>query len=626
MTASNAAGAATFGVVITVTAAPAVPPSGLSYPSPQTYTAGVPIAPLSPTVSGTVTSYSVAPALPAGLVLNTVSGQIAGTPSSVTVQATYTVTASNAAGDTSFALSIRVEAAALYTIGGTVTGLTGSGIVLTNNGADDLSLASDGAFAFPSALPGGASYVVEVAVQPSSGRLCTVTNAVGTVGNGHVDDIAVECAEPGWGTARKLAPEVGFAGSAEITMFPEGSGIVNWWTYTSNTQRRGPIFVQRYAVAGGWGAPEQIADGTRNSTYRLAASRDGRLIIANWMLDTDVFVRVYAEGSGWGQAQLLVPSGRIVSTPRIVIADSDHAVAVWYDVTSTAGDVYARSYAPGSGWGTAEVISSASGHIGGFDVTVDAAGTVMVVFSQLPDGGDTSVYVASMPAGGDWGAPVLLESSALNILSPRIASGPAGSAIAVWHQIELESPTEGSMSTYASRHSSGTGWQAPELVSGAGSFTSDPRIVMDSSGNAIVVWLESPFIGGGGISVHARRYVSGAGWASAQRIDAPGVLNEAIGDNISRPEAAIGGNGAAFVVWMLVRQDFGGARVSQIWANNYTPTVGWSVAEEISAGATTWAEAPQVAVDALGRATGVWHQWPSFHSTDGAEVWSNRFD
>lgn len=90
---------------------PTPAPTALSYPSPQTFTAGTAILPVNPTVTGAVTSYSVAPALPAGLALNTSSGQISGTPSAAAAAAAYTITAQNSGGSTSFALSITVNAA-----------------------------------------------------------------------------------------------------------------------------------------------------------------------------------------------------------------------------------------------------------------------------------------------------------------------------------------------------------------------------------------------------------------------------------------------------------------------------------------------------------------------------------
>jgi hypothetical protein len=92
----------------TTTAAPA----NLAYPQAAiTATAGQPISADTPTVNGTVTTYSVAPALPAGLSLNTTTGAITGTPTAVASQGSYVITASNPSGTTTATVQITVNAA-----------------------------------------------------------------------------------------------------------------------------------------------------------------------------------------------------------------------------------------------------------------------------------------------------------------------------------------------------------------------------------------------------------------------------------------------------------------------------------------------------------------------------------
>src|SRR5580698_9189291 len=54
-----------------------------------------------------------------------------------------------------------------YTVSGTVTGLTGTGLVLEVNGSQNLAIGTNGTFSFPGALPSGSSYVVTVQSQPS---------------------------------------------------------------------------------------------------------------------------------------------------------------------------------------------------------------------------------------------------------------------------------------------------------------------------------------------------------------------------------------------------------------------------------------------------------------------------
>jgi Putative Ig domain len=75
----------------------AIAPSALQY-ALVAGEVGVPYGPFLPTVSGTVTGYSVSPALPAGLALDRTSGAISGTPLAASPETTYTLTASNAAG------------------------------------------------------------------------------------------------------------------------------------------------------------------------------------------------------------------------------------------------------------------------------------------------------------------------------------------------------------------------------------------------------------------------------------------------------------------------------------------------------------------------------------------------
>ncbi|WP_298224115.1 T9SS type A sorting domain-containing protein, partial [Flavobacterium sp.] len=64
---------------------------------------------LIPNVSGgTVTSYSVSPALPLGLNFDTTTGEIFGTPTAIS-NGIYTVTAMNSGGSTSFDVEITVD-------------------------------------------------------------------------------------------------------------------------------------------------------------------------------------------------------------------------------------------------------------------------------------------------------------------------------------------------------------------------------------------------------------------------------------------------------------------------------------------------------------------------------------
>ena len=151
------------------------------------------------TGSGTIT-YSVSPALPTGLSLNTTTGAITGTPT-VTVSSTYTVTASNGCSSTTAALSITVitkmasltyiSSSATYCVGTTITSNTVSAVTGTGTISYTVSSlpaglnlnSSTGAITgTPTTVTGSASYTV-TASNGCSTTTASLTIVVSTAAN-----------------------------------------------------------------------------------------------------------------------------------------------------------------------------------------------------------------------------------------------------------------------------------------------------------------------------------------------------------------------------------------------------------------------------------------------------------
>src|SRR5258707_11580842 len=80
-----------------------------------------------------------------------------------------------------------------YAIGGTVSGLSGSGLVLQNNAGDNLSVSANGAFTFATPMASGGAYKVAVLTQPSNPtQTCTVTSGNGNA-TAKVTGVQVAC-------------------------------------------------------------------------------------------------------------------------------------------------------------------------------------------------------------------------------------------------------------------------------------------------------------------------------------------------------------------------------------------------------------------------------------------------
>ncbi len=86
------------------------------------------------------------------------------------------------------------ESVETFTVGGNVSGLAGTGLILQNNAGDDLPIAANGSFIFATPLAVGSPYLVTVLTQPTNpGQTCSVTNGSGTVTGSDVTNIAVTC-------------------------------------------------------------------------------------------------------------------------------------------------------------------------------------------------------------------------------------------------------------------------------------------------------------------------------------------------------------------------------------------------------------------------------------------------
>ncbi len=80
------------------------------------------------------------------------------------------------------------------TIGGTVVGLKGKGLVLQNNGGDDLPITGDGTFQFPKVILEGTSYNVTVKTQPTEpSQTCVVAGGIGQVLKEPITTVTVNC-------------------------------------------------------------------------------------------------------------------------------------------------------------------------------------------------------------------------------------------------------------------------------------------------------------------------------------------------------------------------------------------------------------------------------------------------
>ncbi len=82
----------------------------------------------------------------------------------------------------------------VYTVSVTVSGLAGSGLVLQNNGGDNLPVNANGTFTFAGSLRAGDAFAVTVSAQPSNlSQTCEVAGGIGVIAAANITGVAVTC-------------------------------------------------------------------------------------------------------------------------------------------------------------------------------------------------------------------------------------------------------------------------------------------------------------------------------------------------------------------------------------------------------------------------------------------------
>jgi hypothetical protein len=94
--------------------------------------------------------------------------------------------------------NVQVTCGNIFTVGGSVSGLVGTGLVLQDNTADNLTIAGTGnvSFTFATPLPAGTTYAVTILTQPlNPGQTCSVLNGSGTL-NTSINNVQIICSQP----------------------------------------------------------------------------------------------------------------------------------------------------------------------------------------------------------------------------------------------------------------------------------------------------------------------------------------------------------------------------------------------------------------------------------------------
>jgi 6-phosphogluconolactonase len=264
-----------------------------------------------------------------------------------------------------------------YTVGGAVTGLRGSGLVLQLNGGNNLGFSSGGTFTFSSGIDQGGSYSVTVQTQPS-GQTCAVHNGSGTIGTADISNIVVTCTLPG----------------SYAYVANESSNSISAYAINASTGALTEIAGSPFAATGT--GPVAVAVDPDGTYLYVANNASNTVSVYSIDADTGALTAVgQPVGSGNGPFALLVdPSDQFL----FVTNKTDNTVSVFETGNGSLTSISGSPFSVGS-----EPTSLATDPGGNFLYVSDYAQNAVAVFSIEPGGGALAA-IGGSPFGAGTGA------------------------------------------------------------------------------------------------------------------------------------------------------------------------------------------------------------------------------
>lgn len=304
------------------------------------------------TINANGTASFATPIVTGGAYAVTVLTQPTGNP---TQTCSVVGSGSGTVGSSAVTVSV-VCSVASYTIGFTVSGLSGTGLQLTNNGANTVSVSGNGSFTFTQPVASGGTYAVAVSQQPSSPtQTCIVGNGNGTVGSANVTNVTITCSTTTFtvggtisglsGTGLQLRNNGGAAQSVSGATFTLTPGVASGAAYSVTVAQQPTGPAQTCTVANGSGTI-----GSANVTNVAVTCRSRFAFISNESGSS--LVASYSVGTNGGLANVSaipVASNSVISGAHatgVAVASTTHVV-VATDTDSQDGEL--QVYTLGSG-------------------------------------------------------------------------------------------------------------------------------------------------------------------------------------------------------------------------------------------------------------------------------------
>jgi uncharacterized repeat protein (TIGR03803 family) len=340
-----------------------------------------------------------------------------GSPYSVAVQtapAGLTCTASKASGTMPAGNVAGVVIACSdqsYTVGGTISGLAGSGMVLVN-GSDTLAVSSGApSFTMPTAVAYTSTYAVTVQTQPT-GLTCSVNNGTGTMSSAAVTNIAVTCSANTYTVGGTIS---GLTASGLVLLDNGGDATTLSANATEFTMNTGVAYGGAYAITVQT-PPMGLVCSVSNGTGTMGAADVTNVSIACASNFTLLHSFAGASGDGADPYHILIQASDGNFYGSTLAGGSSNGGTI-YEISPSGTEslVYSFASMPWAG-----LIQGSDGNFYGTTASGGTSGRG-TVFKMTPSGTESVLY--SFPAGSSEPYCGLIQGSDGNFYGTTGANG-----------------------------------------------------------------------------------------------------------------------------------------------------------------------------------------------------------
>jgi hypothetical protein len=436
--------------------------------------------------------------------------------------------------------------------------------------------------------------------------VATLAGCGGRSGTDAAPDAAPTATTPVWFDAERLdLGDSGSARNARLAMNRQGAGMVVWEQMDGSTVQE--VHARAVSIKDGHGATLSLGTGIA-SLPDVAIDEQGRALVV-WVQGASplnqIWARSYDPETGWGTAQMMSrPQDTLVARPRAAINDAGAMAVVWMQTVDVTYQVHARRFNPTQGWSSAVRLDSAPYDALIPQVSLDAEGRLLCVWHQSDAGGRSNLWANHIDPDGTSATAVQIDQSDGYSNQPVLARMGDGSSLAMWRQTnEVLFQVIG-----LNRFQPGSGWATTTSASGDyASVARSPYLAPWGAAHAVSAWVQSS----DGSRTEA--------WASHIQQGQPGQPQALHGgQTLAQDDVRIGADDLGHAIGMWTVRD-GDTRT--LWATQWPASGAPGAAQRLDHSESSSVSESALGVDAQGQALAVW-----IHTEgDRARLWARSY-